>query len=322
VEDFLATLEKYRLGRLLILCHDDADSDALGAAHVLARVLQADMAVPQLISEHARELEWKLGMQVLFQPDTSRYDMTILVDTADAQQLPGCMPQEYLLVDHHAKNTLVAGALAAVHDLTDSTCQLVWRICRRLGVTLDENMALALGAGIMGDTRYLATAANASIGDLAAILEEGQTNYQALLRVLQITSRIDREVRLHAAFSAQLHRVGNCLVASTRAERNYVYYVAMMLVELGADMAVVGYQQLDSCFIRLAKNPNTALSLDLYAILEAAVRDYPRTNFWGDADYAGFNGRGDVDEIIAAIIAVLQTAQKDQGSCRCTRPRQ
>jgi hypothetical protein len=87
-------------------------------------------------------------------------------------------------------------------------------------------------------------------------------------------------------------------------------------------MAVVGYQQLDSCFIRLAKNPNTALSLDLYAILEAAVRDYPRTNFWGDADYAGFNGRGDVDEIIAAIIAVLQTAQKDQGSCRCTRPRQ
>ena len=309
MEEFLQTLRTYRNRRMLVLCHDDADSDALGAAHVLARVLGADMAVPRIISEHARELEFKLGMQVLLQPDPREYDLTVLVDTADAQQLPGCMPREYLLVDHHANNTLVEGALAAVHELTDSTCQLIWRICHKLNTALDENMALALGAGIMGDTRYLATAANSSIADLAAILEEGQTNYQSLLQVLRITSKIAREVRLQAAFSAQLHRVGNCLVASTSAERNYVYYIAMMFVELGADIAVVGYQQSDSCFIRLAKNPVTVNDFDLYNILEAAVQGYPRTNFWGNSEYAGFNGKGNVEEISASIISSLHQMQ-------------
>lgn len=316
--EFLKVLGEYRNRRLLVLCHDDADSDALGAAHVLARVLGADMAVPRIISEHARELEIKLRMQVLLQPDPREYDLTVLVDTADAQQLPGCMPREYLLVDHHANNTLVDGALAVIHELTDSTCQLVWRICHKLNAPVDENMALALGAGIMGDTRYLATASNSSIADLAAILEEAQTSYQSLLQVLRITSKIAREVRLQAAFSAQLHRVGNCLVASTSAERNYVYYIAMMLVELGADIAAVGYQQSDSCFIRLAKNPVTVTDMDLYAILEVAVQDYPRTNFWGNSEYAGFNGKGNVEEIIASIIASLQNSQRDIGKCQCT----
>jgi len=317
MDEFLSILNQYKGKRLLVLCHDDADSDALGAAHVLARVVDGDMAVPQTVSEHARELQYKLRMKLIFQPDLSKYDLTILVDTADPQQLPGCLPREYLLVDHHAKNNLVDGALAAVYELTDSTCQLVWRICRHLGKGLDENMALALGAGLMGDTRYLATAANSSLADLAAILEEGGVSYRDLLRVLRVTGRIDREVRLQAASASQILKVGNCLVASTIAQRNYVYYIAMMLLELGADIALVGYQQQENCFIRLAKNPSTAHCLNMHKILETSVGDYPRTNFWGDWDYAGFNGQGNVDEILASVLATLESAQIDLGLCNC-----
>ena len=76
-----------------------------------------------------------------------------------------------------------------------------------------------------------------------------------------------------------------------------------------ADMAVVGYQQLDSCFYSAGQEPK-------HRPVSGSVRN-PRgcggtipDQLLGDADYAGFNGRGDVDEIIAAIIAVLQTAQR------------
>jgi hypothetical protein len=82
-----------------------------------------------------------------------------------------------------------------------------------------------------------------------------------------------------------------------------------MFVELGADIAVVGYQQSDSCFIRLAKNPVTVNDFDLYNILEAAVQGYPRTNFWGNSEYAGFNGKGNVEEISASIISSLHQMQ-------------
>jgi nanoRNase/pAp phosphatase (c-di-AMP/oligoRNAs hydrolase) len=315
--EFLKILSDYQGSRLLVLGHNEADSDALGAAYVLAQVFGGALAVPQAISEHARELQYKLKMKVVFQPDLINYDLIILVDCADPQQLPGCMPKEYLLIDHHSENKLAAGALAAIHELTDSTCQLVWRVCRALGEKLDANLALALGAGIMGDTRYLAAAANSTLVDLAEILEEGAVSYQDLLRVLRVTSRIEREVRLRAAFSAQLHKLGSCLVAVTSAERNYVYYVAMMLLELGADVAISGYQRQESCFIRLAKNPASVHCLDLFSVLKTAVRDYAKTNLWGSGEYAGYNGEGQVEEITAAIITALKNMGLDQ--CREVR---
>lgn len=317
MDEFIRILKGYLGKRILVLCHNDADSDALGAASVLAKLLDGSMAVPITVSEHARELQYKLKMKFHYKPDPSEYDITILVDTADAQQLPGCMPDQYLLIDHHANNTLVEGALAALHQITDSTCQLVWQLCSALGKKITANQALALGAGILGDTRYLATAQNATIRDLASILEEGGTTFRDLLGVFRVTGKIDREVRLQAAFSSQLNKIGNCLVASTQAQRNYVYYIAMMLLELGADIAVVGYQEQENCFIRLAKNPTTAHCLDLGQVLETAVRDYPRTNLWGSTEYAGFNGQGSVDTIIATVLAELGAVQKEQGQCQC-----
>lgn len=317
MEKFLAILNQYRGKRVLALCHNDADSDALGSASVLAGVLGGDLAVPKTISEHARELQYKLKLKIVFQPDPADYDLTIIVDTADSQQLPGCMPREYLLIDHHPDNKLVEGAMAAVYELTDSTCQLVWKVCQALGERLDESQALALGAGIMGDTRYLATAGNATLTDLAGILQEGNLIYRDLLRVLRVTSKIEREVRLRAAFSAKLTKIGNCLVASTCAERNYVYYISMMLLELGADIAAVGYQEQEKCFIRLAKNPTTAHCLNLFAVLEAAVGIYSKTNLWGTPDYAGFNGEGRVEEIIERILDQLELSEEDLGVCRC-----
>ena len=319
IDSFLEVLAANQGKSLLVLCHDDADSDALGAAWVLAEMLGGKTAVPRKVSEHARELQFKLKMQVIYAPDPGDYDLTIVVDTADAQQLPGCMPATYLLVDHHANNTLVPGALAAVYERTDSTCQLVWRICRALGRELQGSHALALGAGIMGDTRNLAAAANRTIADLAAILEEGGVSYRQLLDIFRITGRIDREVRLEAALSAKLHKVGNCLAVSASVRKNYVYYIAMMLVELGADIAVVGFQQEEDCFMRLAKNPGTVHCLDSFAIMERAAAAYPKTNLWGDSDYAGFNGKGRVEEIIQAIISGLQSAEAGQGACQCSQ---
>lgn len=313
--DFVKALGPYRGTKLLILCHDEADSDALGAAWVLAQALKGQAAVPKKISEHAREVQYKLKMQVLTAPKLEDYDLVVLVDTASPQQLLTSLPKIYFLVDHHANNLLLDGAKAAVYEQTDSTCQLVWKICQALDWPVAGNHALALGAGIMGDTRNLITASNRTIADLAGILEAGGVNYRQLLDLFSISGRIDREVRLEAALGATLHRLGNCLVVSAQVRKNYVYYLAMMLVELGADIALVGYQQGEDCFVRLAKNPGTITDLDSYAIMAEAVAPFPPSNLWGDQDYAGFNGSGSVKAVMAALLAELRKAQRD--SCQC-----
>ncbi|MTI94087.1 MAG: hypothetical protein FH749_01160 [Firmicutes bacterium] len=318
VEIFLEILTQYRGGRILVLCHDDADNDALGAAYAVVGLVDGVLAVPARVSEHARELKRKLNINIIYGPNPDEFDLTILVDTADAQQLPDCVPREYLLIDHHRDNKLVDGARASIYKTVDSTCQLVWELFQALDRRPDSNTALALAAGIMGDTRYLATAANATIIQLAEIMEAGGVTYGDLLKLQRVTSRIDREVRLQAALSADLYQVGDCLVVVNSVERNYVYYVAMMLLELGADIALVGYQQGADCYVRLAKSPATAHCLNLYTVLSGAVTGMKTHNLWGNADFAGFNGQAEVGAVAKAVIAQLKKVQENLGLCQCS----
>lgn len=310
--EFIKALAPYKGKDMLVLCHDDADSDALGAAWVLAALVKGQAAAPRRISEHARELQFKLKMQILIAPDPEAYDLTIVVDSAAPQQLAGCLPKEYFLVDHHANNTLLAGAKAALYKPTDSTCQLVWKISQGLGELLTPNHALALAAGIMGDTRNLLTATNETIADLAGILEEGAVSYRQLQALFSISSRIDREVRLEAALAAKLDKLGTCLVVSAQVRKNYVYYLAMMLIELGADIALVGFQQGEDCFVRLTKSPGALPGINSFTIMEAAVAPFTRSNLWGDEDYAGFNGSGKTETVMAAILVQLRLVYESQ----------
>ena len=100
-------------------------------------------------------------------------------------------------------------------------------MCRCLERRLDANLALALARGLWRH-QYLTTAANSTLIDLAMILEGGLpiTTWPAL----RVTSRIERSAP--AGRAATLHKVGNCLVVTAVPVRNYVYYVAMMLLEL------------------------------------------------------------------------------------------
>lgn len=317
MDELLGVLKRFSGKRLLVLCHDDADSDALGAAWAMARLVNGDTAVPSRVSEHARELQHRLKIQVLFEPDPEEYDLTVLVDTADSQQLPHCMPRRYVLIDHHPENKLVAGAIASLYREEDSTCQLVWELYRAWDRTVGREEALALAAGIMGDTRSLATAANSTLADLAAILEAGGVDFAALQDTLRVTGHIDRQVRLQAALSGRLLRVGNCLVVASMAQRNYVFYVAMMWLELGADIALVAYQEKESCYVRVAKNPAAARSLNIFSILSAAVAPFSRHNLWGSSDFAGFNGKADIAEVEQAVVAELEKVQQTLGLCQC-----
>lgn len=320
VKEFIRELRAVLDGKLLVLCHDDADSDALGAAFAMASLLEADMGVPSRVSEHARELQIRLRMPVLIHPRPEDYRLTILVDTADAQQLPDCLPRDYLLIDHHRDNKLLTNARASLYKLVDSTCQLVWEVYQELGAKPTPAVALALAAGIMGDTRYLSSAANDTIIALGEILRAGEVTYKEILQTLRVTGRIDREVRLRAALSGTLHKVGDCMLVTTTAERNFVYYVTMMLLELGADIGAVGFQQGEECFIRLAKNPTAAQCLDIHQVLSAAVQDFSASNLWGSADFAGFNGTAQVEAVFARILACLEEQSHFREACQCGGP--
>lgn len=303
MEEIIEYLKKCQGKNTLMVTHEDADADALGAAYALSIALEGRIGVPGDVAEHGRELIKKLKMNVYFSPVIEEGERIIIVDTADEQQLPDIPLESYAVIDHHRDNKLLQGAEAYLHEETDSTCQLVYRILKKMGLPINREMALALSAGILGDTIYLERASGSTIIVLGEILLQGGITYKDVLEIVSMSRLLTRETKLQAAISAQLYKLGDYLIVFTQTNRDYVYYVAIMLLELGADIALVSYQEGDEVNIRLVKDPRVQdTGLDLFKVMKEGVVGSKIENLWGDENFVGFKGVGKDLEIVKEIL--------------------
>lgn len=305
MQNILRLLKKSKNKKVSILIHDDADADALGAGYVLSRITGGQVIVPRDISEHGKELMEQIGFDVQAGPADLREDLVIIADTADMQQLPGIKLDQYAVIDHHSGNKLLEKARAYYHKRVDSTCQMVFELLRELEHPLDQKMALSLAAGILGDTIYLEKAANPTIILLGEILEQGGINFKKALEVLRVSRKLSREIKLRAAIEAELFWLRGKLLVLTRTQPDYVYYVAMMLIELGADLAMVLSQSGEDISIRLVQSPQLEEEIDLLAIMKKGIGDSRVENLWGDENFVGFKGMGDDYRILKDVIGQL-----------------
>ncbi|WP_353893119.1 DHH family phosphoesterase [Proteinivorax hydrogeniformans] len=311
MDNFINFLQKYEEKDILILCHDDADNDAIGAGFALTELLGGTLAVPQKISEHAIELIKKLAAKVIVNPDPAKYDLTIVVDTADGQQLPNISLDNFLLIDHHPTNTLKEKAMSYIHEEVDATCQLVYALYKHLEKPITPAVALSLAAGILGDTVQLTKASNNAISDLGSILQDGNIGYSTVLNTFRVSGKLERKQKLIAATSAKLHDFDDVLLIFSNTEKNFLYYTAMMFLELGADIALVVYKASDWIHLRLVKSNHCLTSHSAIDIIKEATKEAVIENLWGDQYFSGFKGRGDYAQIISTIFEKIKDYKEE-----------
>jgi len=247
-------------------------------------------------------------MDIHYRPTIEKDEMVIVVDTADHQQLPGINLTKFALIDHHKNNSLLEEAVAYYHEDEDSTCQLVYNLLKAMSFTFTKEIALALAAGILGDTIYLEQAHSGSIIQLGEILTVGQITYKDVLNVMRNSGKLTRETKLEAALNARLYKVGEYLLVFTKTKANLVYYVAMMFIELGADIALVSYQDGEEVHIRLVKAPDIQdHRLNLLEIVKKGIEKSTIKNLWGDENFVGFKG---VDKDLNIIKKILYNMAK------------
>lgn len=305
MKEFIKFIREISDKKPAILIHDDSDADALAAGYVLSRLTGGYIVVPKSVSEHGQELMDEIGFEVDYGPLDLSEEKIVIADTADMQQLPDIQLGKYAVIDHHSNNKLLEGAEAYYHEKVDSTCQMVYQVLREMEFPIDENIALALSAGILGDTIYLEKAKNETIIILGEILEEGSINFKKALEVLRISRKLSRETKLKAAIDAELFWLKDKLLVFTRTSPDYVYYVAMMLIELGADIAMVFSQEGEDISIRLVQNPAYEEEIDLLEIMKKGIGDSKVENLWGDENFVGFKGAGDDFKIIKELLGQL-----------------
>lgn len=176
--DLLTTDEATKLRNLIntsnnivIVCHTNADGDALGSTLTWAEYLrqqgeEAVVIVPDLFPDF---LKWMPGMNnvVRFDKNTEKatdlinaadliccLDMNVLSRTTDEmEQVLKDAGKPFLLIDHHP-NPNIQTVLSLSYPNTSSTAEIVFRLIWQLGGydSMTKEMAITTYCGMMTDT--------------------------------------------------------------------------------------------------------------------------------------------------------------------------
>ncbi|WP_210154078.1 DHH family phosphoesterase [Microbispora oryzae] len=154
-----------------LACHVSPDGDALGSMLGLGLALRASgrkvaasfgdrcFAVPRL-------LRYLPGRDLLVEPESYPAEPAVMItfDASTMERLGLLMPNagaagELIVIDHHVSNTRF-GSVHLVDTSAAATAVVVEELVRRLGLTLDREIATCLYTGLVTDTgsfRYRGT---------------------------------------------------------------------------------------------------------------------------------------------------------------------
>ncbi len=162
-----AVVERLRSARrVLTVCHEHPEADALGSALAISLLVEAGGGVATAVCADPVPAMYDFlpGMdRIRRQPDPAvDYDLIVVADCGSLERVGPVLETHAELfgrvpivdIDHHISNPLF-GEVDWVDTTSSATCEMVTLLAWRLGVTLtagDGMLAAALAAGVVMDT--------------------------------------------------------------------------------------------------------------------------------------------------------------------------
>jgi nanoRNase/pAp phosphatase (c-di-AMP/oligoRNAs hydrolase) len=309
IQKILALIDKLNAKVVVLLCHNNADPDAIGAAYAFSGMLKhlrpklkieiAAAAGPSRISKAIMAV---LPIELVDQPRIEEADMLVLVDTNTIQQLgEWCTrikpDQPLLVVDHHASHpkTEHITTLSVAEDTASSTCEVVYSLFKEADVKPSSDEAKALFLGIAYDTRHFIIASSETFKVVAELIDIG-INVQEILPILSSPmEHSERIARLKASTRLKLLIINNWLIAFSQVSA-YQASVARALISLGAHIAIVAGQKDDKIQVSFRATQEFYKDTGIHVGIDLArpLGDFLGGMGGGHAVSAGANGLGDV----------------------------
>jgi phosphoesterase RecJ-like protein len=325
IQEIVALIDKLDAKLAVLLCHHNADPDAIGAAFafkgLLKRLrpnLETEIAAASGPSRLSKAMMDVLPIELSDNPRIETADLIVLLDTNTIQQLDEWSERikpdrPLLVVDHHASHpeTERRATLSVTDETASSTCEIVYRLFKEaeLDPTTDEAKALFLG--IAFDTRHFIIATSDTLKVVADLVAAG-VNAQKVLPILSLPmEHSERVARLKAANRMNLLRVGDWLIALSRASA-YQASACRALIALGAHVAVVAGQKQNKIQVsfRASREFYEETGVHLGRDLAKPLGEFLGGMGGGHAVSAGANGVGDVEACLKFCEELLQQKLK------------
>jgi phosphoesterase RecJ-like protein len=312
IQEVLKILEEAQTNFVLLLCHQNADPDALCSAYALQGLLKhlapnavVEIGVGEGISKLSKHILNHLPIIVAKKPSVENAGVIILLDTNTTQQLGELAKvvekssAPIIVVDHHAPHpeTLKKAKLSIANEESPSTSEMVFQFFKQVNIQPSVDEAEALFLGIAFDTRHFVLA-NASTLKIVAELCDFGVNPQETLELLNLPmDSSERLARMKACRRAKLVKMGNWILAFSHVSA-FQASAARALVDLGAHAAAVAGKRDDDvevsfrCTREFVKETGIHLGRDIAKPLGELLQNGMGG---GHAAAAGANGVGDTE---------------------------
>ena len=326
IHEIMTLMDKLDAKLVLLLCHHNADPDAICAAFAFSRLLERlrprleiEIAAAQGPSKLSKFMLKSLPAELTAQPRIEKADIIVLLDTNTIQQLDEwgerveASNSPLIVIDHHASHpeTERLATMCVADEEASSTCEIIYRFFKEAEVELTEVEAKALFLGIAFDTRHFVIATSTTLKTVADLIDAG-VNAQETLPLLSLSMEYsERIARLKAGRRVKLLKINSWLIALSHVNA-YQASAARALIGLGAHVAIVAGQRGDrlQVSLRSSRDFHKKTGIHLGRSIAKPLGEYLHGMGGGHSVSAGANGVGDVEASLKRCVRLLKEGLK------------
>jgi len=322
IQGIVSLLDKTNAKCIVLLCHQNADPDAICAAFAFSKFLQSirpelkiEIAAAQGPSRLSKFLLNSLPLTLTTQPHIEQADIIALLDTNTIQQLAEwgervkASNAKLVVIDHHASHpeTERLATLVISEEEASSACEIVYKFFKETGFTLSEIEAKAIFLGIAFDTRHFVLAKSNTLKIVADLIDAGVKAEETIALLALPMDQSERIARLKACKRVKLMKVNNWLLAFSHVSA-YQASAARALIGLGADVAVVAGQREEKIQVSLRASKNFYEKTEIHLGRDIAnpLGEYLKGMGGGHSLSAGVNGVGDLEASLKRCARLLE----------------
>jgi nanoRNase/pAp phosphatase (c-di-AMP/oligoRNAs hydrolase) len=326
--EITAVIDEAHARFVLLLCHHNADPDAVCSAYAFQSLLSScrpnltvEIGASQGISRLSKHILKRIPITINLEPDVNKADVIVLLDTNTTQQL-GRLAEKVvnrrvpiIVIDHHAAHpqTEQIAKLCITNETSSSTCEMVYAFYKQLSIKPGLNEAKALFLGITFDTRHFVLADSSTFKTISELSDIGVNPQEELSSLSLPMDFSERVARMKACRRAKLVKVGNWIIALSNVSA-YQASAARALIDLGAHMAAVAGQKNEKIEIsmRCSRDFNKMTGIHLGKDIAKPLGEYLQGMGGGHATAAGVNGIGHVEKGLKRCLRLVKEQLSNQ----------
>jgi len=322
------TLDESNAELVVLLCHHNADPDAICSAYAFASLLkhlrpkcEVEIGAAQGISRLSKHLLKYLPIEVKTQSNIEKADAIVLLDTNTIQQLNNLAEKvknskaPIMVIDHHAAHpeTERSAKICITNEEASSTCEIVYNFFKEMGIKADESEAKALFLGIAFDTRHFVLANSSTLKTIAELIDVGVNAHEALSLLSLPMDFSERVARLKACRRAKLFKIGEWIIAFSHVSA-YQASAARAIIDSGAHVAVVAGQKNENIEIslRCTREFNEKAGIHLGKDIAKPLGENLKGMGGGHSTAAGVNGLGDIETGLKRCLRLFKEKLSNQ----------